>query len=163
MIRTSTFGFVAVLGLATLAANDVRAQGYSPGNNDTGRSTSYLPLGGNMSGFIPYNASAGSLGVQPGMIPMVGRPGGSSVMPGGMAPALGVVRSRLTPIAPLGASGMTMGRSGGLGLMGSGSGMIQRAPAVSAMGAGMTRPPVGNYPFRLPSSLVGPVSMGPSM
>ena len=79
-----------------------------------------------------------------------------------MAPALGVVRSRLTPIAPLGASGGTMGRSGGLGLMGAGSGMIQRAPAVPGMGGGMTRPPVGNYPFRLPPSLVGPTS-GPSM
>jgi hypothetical protein len=146
---------VAAFVIASAPAS--RAQG--PG---AGGGTVYVPYGGNMSGFIPYSPGpSGGLGVQPGMGSMA-TPAARSVMPGAMAPSLGAVRSRLTPLAPLTSPDATMGRSGGLGLMGPGGSMVRRVPAAGGMG-GMARPAVGSYPFRQPPSLVSPAAPSPGM
>lgn len=133
--------------------------GVSSGSLYTGGGTSYIPYGANMSGFVPYTPGpGGGLGVQARMPQVVTRPPAFGLgMQGGMGGQLGQVRTSLVPLRPLSTSGMGMG----------GGGLIRRAPAggAPAMGGGMGgagRPPVGNYPFRQPPSLVSPTS-GPSM
>jgi hypothetical protein len=125
-----------------------------------GGSSSYVPFGGTISGFIPYSpVPGGGLGVQPGM-----RDSGMRMPPGGMRmfgtrPSLGLIRSATTPPAPIGLG--TMGTRAG-GVMDAMGGLIRRAPSPGSMG-GMLRPPVGAYPFRVPPSLFGPTTAAPAM
>ena len=83
------------------------------------------------------------------------QPGGMGLM--GPRPSLGLIRGQISPLSPIGARGM--GAGGGMGSMG---GLIRRTPSGGPMG-GMSRPPVGSYPFRQPPSLLGPATAAPSM
>ncbi|MFO0890948.1 MAG: hypothetical protein U0790_17620 [Isosphaeraceae bacterium] len=170
--------WLASMGVVLASGVPVRAQsfdfssaaaryGSTPSYNFSGvgsylsGTTTYVPFGG-MGNFIPYSPGpGGGLGVQPGMRVSGGQMqtasmGGSM----GMSPSLGVVRSQITPLAPISSGGMSGMRGGsGIGSMG---GLIRRGPGGGAMG-GMTRPPVGSYPFRQPPSLLGPATSAPSM
>jgi hypothetical protein len=156
--------------VAFVAGSPARAQGSSafgrgmssdgmPNYNFSGAgiiasgSSAYLPFGGPMSGFIPYSPGpGGGLGVQSQMAnPVMRTPPGGMTMPGAR-PDLGSIRSRISPLIPIGSMGSARG-----GRMGFSGMMIQRAPAGGSMG-GMTRPPVGGYPFRQPPTLLGPGS-----
>jgi hypothetical protein len=163
-------GFRVLLGSAALLAvadvSSARAQGYSSlgtrssldtmagynfaGSGSVARSSStYLPLGGSMSGFVPYSpGSRGGLGVQSPMVnsAMLAPPGGMT-MPGARR-ILGSTGSRITPLTPIESTGFPRG-----GPMGRTGTMIQRAPAGGAM-SGMARPPVGGYPFRQAPPLI---------
>jgi hypothetical protein len=125
-----------------------------------GGSSTYVPFGGAMGGFIPYSSGpGGGLGVQPGM-----RDSGLQMPPGGMrmlgsTPSLGLIRSTTTPLTPLGI--MNPGASG-MGRSGITGDLIRRTPSGGTMG-GMARPPVGSYPFRVPPSLLGPANSSPAM
>jgi hypothetical protein len=167
-------GIRVVLGLiaslALVGGSSARAQGYSslgrgtspetvPSYNFSGAgmvasgSSTYLPFGGNMSGFVPYSPGpGGGLGVQSQMAntAMQTPPGGTMMT--GARPGLGNIRSRITPLTPIGSMGSLRG-----GPMGSLGTMIQGTPAGGGMG-GMARPPVGGYPFRQPPLLIGPGS-----
>jgi hypothetical protein len=165
-------GFRVLLGLlvflAVLGGSSARAQGsmgrgtstdtmpsyiFSGAGAVASGSSTYLPFGGNMSGFVPYSPGpAGGLGVQSqmGNTAMQTPPGGM-MMPGARR-SLGTFGSRITPLTPIGSMGSSRG-----GQMGSLGTMIQRAPAGGGMG-GMARPPVGGYPFRQPPLLIGPGS-----
>jgi hypothetical protein len=77
----------------------------------------------------------------------------------GEEPAFGQRRGSLTPPLPFGLQGMSTRPAGRMGSMG---GLIRRPPPGGGMG-GMARPPVGNYPFRQPPSLIGPAPTMPSM
>jgi hypothetical protein len=167
-------GFRILLGsiasLALVGGSSARAQGYGsmargtssetmPSYNFsgagmvTGGSSTYLPFGGTMSGFVPYSPGpGGGLGVQSPMAnSAMQTPPGGMMMPGAR-PGLGGIRSRITPLSPIGSMGSA--RGGAMGNLGT---MIQRAPAGGGMG-GMTRPPVGGYPFRQPPTVNGPPS-----
>jgi hypothetical protein len=123
-------------------------------------SPTYVPFSSGMGGFLPYTPGLrGGLGVQPGM-----RNPGAPMQSGGMGmlglrPSLGPLRGEITPLAPINVGIMGSGSGGGMGSMG---GLIRRTRSNGSMG-GMTRPPVGNYPFRQPPSLLGPASAAPSM
>ena len=142
-------------------------QGVARGYNFSGfgsyfaGSPSYVPFGGAMGGFIPYSPGpAGGLGVQPGT---GGR--GELMTPArmglllGSRPSLGSVRAEISPLAPIGQEPMGFRAGRGTGLM---DGMLRRVPSGRFMG-GMARPPVGNYPFRQPPSLLGPGTSAPAM
>jgi len=161
----------SIASLVLLGGSTARAQGpgswargmgpgtmpsynFSRAGMTSSESSTYLPFGGTMSGFVPYNPGpGGGLGVQTPMAntPMQTPPGGMK-MPGAR-PNLG---GRITPLRPIGSMGSP--RGGAMGNLGT---MIQRAPAGGSMG-GMTRPPVGGYPFRQPPALTGP-SSAPAM
>ena len=125
-----------------------------------GGSSAYIPFGGTTGGFVPYSPGpGGGLGVQPGM-----RTSGAQMQTGGMGlmgtrPSLGLIRSQVTPLAPISSRGIGGMGGGGMGSMG---GLIRRTPFGGSMG-GMARPPVGTYPFRQPPSLLGPATTAPSM
>ena len=117
--------------------------------------SAYVPSG-TMGGFVPYSPGpAGGLGVQSGMrSPVVQmQPSGMVLM--GPRPSLGLIRGQITPLARIGTRGMGEG-------MGSMGGLIRRTPSGGPMG-GMSRRPVGSYPFRQPPSLLGPATAAPSM
>ncbi len=123
-------------------------------------SSSYVPFGGAMGGFLPFSPGpGGGLGVQPGMRDSgMQRPTGGMSMQGAR-PTLGLIPSATTPLTPIGVGGMgsrSFGRTESMG------GLIRRSPAGGSMG-GMARPPVGSYPFRQPPSLLGPASSAPAM
>jgi hypothetical protein len=123
-------------------------------------SPTYVPFSSSMGGFLPYTPGPrGGLGVQSGM-----RNPGAPMQSGGMGmlglrPSLDPIRGELTPLAPIHLDSLGFKSGGGMGSM---RGLIRRAPSYGSMG-GMTRPPVGNYPFRQPPSLLGPASAAPSM
>jgi hypothetical protein len=125
-----------------------------------GGSSAYIPFGGTTGGFVPYSPGpGGGLGVQPRM-----RNAGAQMQAGGMGlmgprPSLGLIRGQLTPLAPIGLGAMGTRAGAGMSSMG---GLIRRTPSGASMG-GMSRPPVGNYPFRQPPSLLGPATATPSM
>ncbi|QEH38088.1 hypothetical protein OJF2_66860 [Aquisphaera giovannonii] len=127
----------------------------------SGSSPTYVPFGGGMGGFVPYTPGpGGGLGVaSPMRDPAARRPsGGMAGM--GARPPFGIPSGSLTPLSPI-----TTGGMGGMGRRPSAGGMGGLAPRVGAgrpMG-GMSRPPVGGYPFRQPPSLIGPSSAGPAM
>jgi hypothetical protein len=156
----------AIVGLAMLGDDLVQGQelgqgfGLSGASSYSGGTSSYLPFGATMGGFLPYNPMpGGGLGVQPGIrgYGMSMQPSGLR-MPGSMS-VIGQIRSTTTPLAPIGLGQM---RSGPLQRMESMNGLIPRSPARASMG-GMVRPPVGSYPFRQPPSLLGPATAGPAM
>jgi hypothetical protein len=156
----------AIVGLVTPGDGAVQGQDIGQGfalsgaSSYFGGTTSYLPFGATMGGFLPYNPMPGAgLGVQPGVrgFGMSVQPGGLR-MPGSMS-AIGQIRSTTTPLAPIGLRQM---RSGPLQRMESMGGLIPRSPARGSMGR-MVRPPVGSYPFRQPPSLLGPATAGPAM
>src|SRR5262245_32946732 len=91
---------VLATGLVLAPGARVEAQGYGggPAAYFTGGGTGYVPYGASMGGFLPYNPAQGGLGIQPGMRPMGPPPAERSVMTGGMAPALGSVPTRLSPL-----------------------------------------------------------------
>ena len=68
-----------------------------------GGSSTYVPFGGAMGGFVPYSSGlGGGLGVMPGM-----RDSGVQMPPGGLrmlgsTSSLGVIRSTTMPLSPLG-------------------------------------------------------------
>jgi hypothetical protein len=154
-VRAVRLGCLAAC-IAGAMARPAGAQGYgtSPGPAYSGGGTSYLPLGGNMGGFIPYSPGpGGGLGVQARAPQAVARPPMEATTMGGAGPALGAPRSAVAPLAPI-------------GVMRSGGGMIRRSPpAGGAMGGmgGTPRPPVGSYPFRQPPGLLGPGGSSPAM
>jgi hypothetical protein len=118
----------------------------------SGGSSAYLPFGG--GGFVPYSSGpGGGLGVMPRMtqsrMPGPGTPMNGMAGLGGSS--LGRPRSAIVPLAPI-----VRGGAGMAGSMG-GSPLILRSSVLGGMG-GMTRPPVGNYPFRQPPSLIGPAT-----
>jgi hypothetical protein len=133
---------------------------FSGVGSNFGGSSSYLPFGGAGSSFLPYSPGpGGGLGVQPGT-----PDSGMQMPPGGMRmfdtrPSLGLIPSATTPLAPITLGGMG---SRSFGRMGSMGGLIVRPPAGGSM-RGMARPPVGNYPFRQPPSLLGPSTTAPAM
>jgi hypothetical protein len=159
MTRRLHMGVRVLLGsialLALVGGGSARAQGYSFSGAGTvgGGSSAYLPFGGTMSGFIPYSPGpGGGLGVQPPMAnSAMQMPPGGMTMPG-TRPSLGSIRSRLTPLTPIGS--LDASRGGRMGMTGP---IIRGAPAGGGMG-GMVRPPVGGYPFRQPPALIGPGS-----
>lgn len=152
--------------LVLFASSGVLAQGtgfgrqgftgsYGPGmeNLVRGGGAGYLPAGG---GFLPYTPGpGGGLGVQSRM-----SAGSSAASAGAMGmpgtSAIGGATGGLSPLAPIG--GMSAQRGG----MGSGR-LLNRMPTGRGMGGGMTRPPVGSYPFRVPPSLLGPATQAPAM
>jgi hypothetical protein len=163
-------------GLILSSAGSVRAQslgpsgsgmgpGSMPGYNFSGVGSSfsgtaaYVPYG-SMGGFVPYTPGpGGGVGVQPGMRSLgmqQVRPGGMDLM--GTRSRLGLIRGQIMPLAPISPGGMGAGAGGGMGSMG---GLIRRTPGGST--GSMARPPVGNYPFRQPPSLIGPATTTPSM
>lgn len=123
-----------------------------------GGSSTYVPFGGAMGGFVPYSSGlGGGLGVMPGM-----RDSGVQMPPGGMrmlgsTSSLGVIRSTTMPLSPLG-----LMNTGGRGRPVMSGDMIRRTPSGGTMGV-KGRPPVGSYPFRSPPSLLGPGTTSPSM
>jgi len=123
-----------------------------------GGSSTYVPFGGAMGGFVPYSSGpGGGLGVQPGM-----RDPGLPVQTGGMrmlgsTPNLGLIGGTTTPLAPLG----IMNRAG-MGNSGMSGALIRRPPSGGGMEP-MRRAPVGSYPFRIPPSLLGPGTTSPAM
>jgi hypothetical protein len=141
------------------ASRSLADYGVSPSLSYSSGGTSYLPFGG--GGFVPYSGGpGGGLGVQPRMAgPSLRSPLATAAMggmAGSMGPSLGQVRSSITPLSPIRV--MSGGRGGGM----AGGAMIQRASNGGGMG-GMSRPPVGSYPFRQPPSLTGPASQVMSM
>jgi hypothetical protein len=144
---------LSALQLLLLSPTSAVAQG-----NGTGSATSsYLPSGG-IGGFVPYTPGAGQgLGVMARAGVTRGNdPRGSMVM-AGQRPSLGVSRGYLTPLAPIGTMspmGTGQGRTPGI--------LIRTMPSGGVMG-GMSRPPVGGYPFRVPPSLLGPAASSPGM
>jgi hypothetical protein len=167
-------GFRVLLGsialLALVGGSFARAQVYSSVGRGTGSDTmpsynfsgmgtvasgssTYLPFGGNMSGFVPYSSGpSGGLGVQSPMAnSAMQTPSGGMMMPSAR-PGLGSIRSRIAPLTPIGSMGSP--RGGQMGIPGT---MIQRPPAGAGMG-GRMRPPVGGYPFQQPPLLIGPGS-----
>ncbi len=144
----------------SLSSARMSSSSFSGAGSYFGGSSTYVPFGGAMGGFLPYSpGSGGGLGVQPGM-----RDSGMQMPPGGMSmlgarPTLGLIRSATTPLAPIGLGGMG---SRSFGRMESMGGLIRRSPTGGSMG-GMARPPVGSYPFRQPPSLLGPASSAPAM
>ncbi len=123
-----------------------------------GGSSTYVPFGGAMGGFVPYSSGpGGGLGVQPGI-----RDSGLQLPPGGMrvlgaTSSLGLIRSTTTPLAPLGIM-----NSGGMGRAGMSGTLIRRTPLGGRMDR-MRRAPVGSYPFRIPPSLLAPGTPSPAM
>jgi len=174
---STTAGWLGWIAIMALVAGSARAQyssssgpsmssGTKPSYNFSGAgsyfggSSTYLPFGGAGSSFLPYSPGpGGGLGVQPGMIDsgMQMPPGGMRML--GARPSLGLIPSATAPLAPINLGGMG---SRSFGRMGSMGGLIGRPPAAGSMG-GMARPPVGNYPFRQPPSLLGPSTSAPSM
>lgn len=153
-IRVLKVGLWLGIVLALLPASS-RAQGPSPA---TGGSN-YLPFG-TMGGFVPYLPGPGQgLGVMSGD----GRRMATSPRLGmrmfGQGIDLGAPRRLLTPLAPIGLGSLGSPPSGRMGSMGD---LIRRPATRGGMG-GMSRPPVGNYPFRQPPSLIGPATTMPSM
>ncbi len=144
----------------SMGSGTMPSYNFSGAGSYFGGSSTYVPFGGAMGGFLPYSPGlAGGLGVQPGM-----RDSGMQMPPGGMSmfgarPTLGLIRSVTTPLAPIGLGTMGIRQRGGMGSMG---GLIRRTPSGGSMG-GVARPPVGNYPFRQPPSLLGPATSAPSM
>ena|SRR5271157_107472 len=144
----------------SMSSGTMPSYNFSGASSYFGGSSTYVPFGGAMGGFLPYSpGSGGGLGVQPGM-----RDSGMQMPPGGMSmlgarPTLGLIRSATTPLAPIGLGGMG---SRSFGRMESMGGLIRRSPTGGSMG-GMARPPVGSYPFRQPPSLLGPASSAPAM
>jgi hypothetical protein len=164
----------SIASLALIGGSNVWAQGpgswargmgpdtmpsynFSGAGMTSGGGSTYLPFGGTMSGFVPYSPGpGGGLGVQaPVANTAMQTPPGGMAMPGAR-PNLGGLGGRITPPGPIGSMGSPRG-----GTMGNLGTMIQRAPAGGGMG-GMTRPPVGGYPFRQPPALTGP-SSAPAM
>lgn len=127
-------------------------------NNTSSGNTSYLPVAPGIGGFLPYNPSPAVINNPRGMSAGYNRTNTGTMMPGAMTPTLGGLRTNFNAIAPIGASPSGMSRSGGLGLMGAGSSMIQRSPKSGGPPARMSRPPVGFYPFKIPGSLASPSS-----
>lgn len=134
------------------------SSGFSGAGSYFGGSSTYMPFGGAMGGFVPYSSGpGGGLGVQPGM-----RDSGLQLPSGGMrmlgaTPSLGLIRSTTTLLAPLGI--MNPGGKGRAGMSGA---MIRRTPSGGRMDP-MRRAPVGSYPFRIPPSLLGPSASSPAM
>lgn len=147
-------GAVLAIGLL-LASNSIgHAQGYGVGYPFSGGSSAYVPYGGVSGGFIPLSGGpGGGLGVQPRPVVPMGRVVMPSVMTGSTMPTLGAPRGTLFPLRPLG-----LGRGG----MGGGLMPSSRLPRPGVMGT-MGRPPVGNYPFRVPPSLLVPTTGAPAM
>jgi hypothetical protein len=135
-------GLLIILSAMSALASPAQAQ--SPGSSSSG-GTTYLPYSG---GFVPYTGgTAGGLGGQPGMAGPVGRISTNPPSMGSAMAGLGGSRGAITPLRPLGISGSGMGM---------GAGLVPRRPfPMGGMGT-MARPPVGNYPFRIPPSLVAP-------
>jgi hypothetical protein len=130
------------------------------GSYFSGGST-YLPFGGGLGGFIPYSTRpGGGLGVMQGMSESVAPMGSARMFMLGTRPALGQSGGSLTPLAPIGLD-VTGSRAGGS--MGSMGGSLIKRPASRGAMGGMSRPPVGSYPFRQPPSLLGPASARPAM
>ena len=131
---------------------------FSAAGSYFGGSSTYVPFSAAMGGFVPYSSGpGGGLGVQPGM-----RDSALQLPPGGMRmigpiQSLALIRSTTTPLAPLGIT-----NSGGMGGAGISGTLIQRAPSTGKMDR-MRRVPVGNYPFRIPPSLLGPGPTSPAM
>jgi len=174
---SSTAHWLGCIAIMALVAGSARAQyssssgpsissgtmpryNFSGVGSNFGGTSSYLPFGGAGSSFLPYSPGpGGGLGVQPGMFDS-----GMQTAPGGMRmsgtrPSLGLIPSAITPLAPINLGGMGPRSFGRMGLMG---GLIARPPTGGSM-RGMARPPVGNYPFRQPPSLLGPSTSAPSM
>jgi hypothetical protein len=177
LLRSRTALWLGAIGIMALGTGPVQAQyssSSSPGTSSTampnynfsgagsyfGGTSALVPFGGAMGGFLPYSPGlGGGLGVQPAMpdSAMQMPPGGMRML--GTRPSLGLIRSATTPLAPISIGGMG---SRSFGRIGSMAEPIRRSPAGGSMG-GMPRPPVGNYPFRQPPSLVGPSTAAPSM
>ena len=150
--RAQSFGSAS----STMGTGTMPSYSFSGVGSYFSGTSAYVPFS-SMGGFVPYSPGpGGGLGVQPGM-----RTSGAQMQTGGMGlmgtrPSLGLIRSQVTPLAPISSRGMG---GGGMGSMG---GLIRRTPSGGSMG-GMARPPVGSYPFRQPPSLVGPSTAAPSM
>jgi hypothetical protein len=124
-----------------------------------GGGSSYLPFG-SMGGFVPYSPGPGQgLGVMSGAGGRIASMPQEGMRMLGQRPSLGHVGGNLTPPEPIGRQGMGPQSAGRMGSMG---GLIRRPSGGGGMG-GMARPPVGNYPFRQPPSLIGPSTTMPSM
>jgi hypothetical protein len=121
------------------------------------QTSTYLPFGAT-GGFVPYAPGPGQgLGVTArGSVMGVNPTRAAMAMPGQRA-ELGQSRGYLSPLAPIG----TMRRAG-MGQGGMSGPLIRPMPSGAVMG-GMTRPPVGGYPFRIPPPLVGPAAATPGM
>jgi hypothetical protein len=142
------------IGLAFMPGS-TRAQTPAPA---TGGS-SYLPFG-SMGGFVPYSPGPGQgLGVMPGDGRRMTTDPRAGMRMLGQSQGLGQFGGTLTAPAPIGLRGMGSQPGGRMGSMG---GFIRRPGPGGGMG-GMARPPVGNYPFRQPPSLIGPATTMPSM
>lgn len=146
-------GFAIVVSSLACAPGAKAQDLYSSGG------TVYVPYAGGGAGFLPYTPGpGGGLGVQGSSSRPLGRPSAppsARSMAGpvdpGMASGLGSLRSTLTPLTPIRAGGMARGIGGSL---------LRREPS-GGMGR-PTRPPVGSYPFRQPSSS-GPAGAGMGM
>jgi hypothetical protein len=145
---------------SSMSSARVSSKGSSAAGSYFDGGSSYLPFGV-MGGFVPYSARpGGGLGVMQGMSETMAPMGSAGMTLQGTRSTLGRLGGSLSPLVPIGLG--AMGSSAG-GQMGSGGGgLIKRPPSRGTMG-GMTRPPVGSYPFRQPPSLLGPASTGPAM
>ena len=158
-----SIGLMAFLWAGPTQAQDVGSYGpslssarmssssFSGAGSYFGGSSTYVPFGGAMGGFVPYSSGpGGGLGVQPGM-----RDPGLQMQPGGMrmlgsTSSLGLIGSTTTPLAPLGIM-----NPGGMGRAGMSGTLIRRTPSGGWMDR-MRRAPVGSYPFRVPPSFSAP-------
>jgi hypothetical protein len=144
--------------VSSLVPTRAPSNGFSAAGSYLSSGSTYLPFGGGLGGFVPYSAGpGGGLGVMQGMSESAAPTGSGSMFMLGARPALGQLRGSLTPLAPIGLDVMGSRASSSMG-----GGLIRRPTSRGVMG-GMARPPVGNYPFRQPPSLLAPTSARPSM
>ncbi len=148
--------FPASTGPDSSAPAPYGASAWSAGSYFSG-GAAYVPFSAGMGGFVPYQGGpGGGLGVQQptrsALRPMPAEGGGMGML--GTGSPLGVRREAFAPLAPLGTL-----RSGGM----RGRGMSGTLFPGQSPAAGMRRPPVGSYPFRIPPSLLGPATASPGM
>lgn len=150
--RGTLFSIAAFALLGTIPPSAMAQEGFSPRGVSPlmpipSGGTTYLPAGPIGGGFIPYTPGpSGGLGI-------AGRPrasspsamgtSGMSAMSSRATPTLSPRgRAALSPLAPLGRLGIGIGARGGM-----------RGPAMSTPSMSRkVRPPVGFYPFQLPTA-----------
>ncbi len=141
-----------IVPLAMLTAPGLASaqdRGVSPGTSGFSGGTTYLPYGGPVGGgFIPYTpGSGGGLGVmtrpRAASVGISASSGMSAMRPRATASLSPRGRSALSPLTPLGRLSF--------GTRGMSSGPATSAPSMIRK----TRPPVGGYPFLLPTPIGG--------
>lgn len=138
----AAFTLLAVPGLAHAQT----PRGVSPGLSAPSGGTTYLPYGPIGGGFIPYTSGpGGGLGVMTrprSSSASVSAGSGMSAMQPRATPTLTPRgRAALSPLTPLSRLGIGFGARGMQGSAMSSPSMIRK-----------TRPPVGGYPFQLPTT-----------